>query len=84
MLFALDRGDADGVPPGVRLKLAQARPCLAAAVHVVRVARDAPTPALDARLPADPADPAVLVTLSDRHRLDGPLNRLLAALSVHG
>jgi hypothetical protein len=48
---------------------------------VVRVARDVPIPHLDDRLPTEPADPVALVALSDRHRLDGPLNRLLAALS---
>ena len=84
MLDALDRGDADGFPAGVRLKLAQARPYLAAAMHVVRVARDVPIPELEARLSTEPADPAALVALSDRHRLDGPLNRLLAALSQRG
>jgi hypothetical protein len=68
----------------VRLKLAQARPYLATAVHVVRVARDVPIPQLDVRLPTEPADPAALVALSDRHRLDGPLNRLLSALSGRG
>jgi 5'-3' exonuclease len=81
MLAALDRGEAGGFPAGARLKLAEARPYLAAAVHVVRVARDVPIPHLDDRLPTEPADPVALVALSDRHRLDGPLNRLLAALS---
>ena len=53
-------------------------------MHVVRVARDVPIPHLDDRLPTEPADPDALVALSDRHRLDGPLNRLLAALSQVG
>ena len=80
MLAALDRGEAGGFPAGARVKLAEARPYLAAAVHVVRVARDVPIPHLDDRLPTEPADPVALVALSDRHRLDGPLNRLLDAL----
>ena len=39
-----------------------------------------PLPKLDARLPAEAADPAALVELVDRYRLESPVNRLLAAL----
>jgi hypothetical protein len=35
----------------------------------------------DARLPSAPRDPATLVSLADQYNLDGPTNRLLAALA---
>jgi len=80
ILAALD-DPASTMSPVQRRKLADARAYLTVAPAVVQVARDAPVPALDARLPQTPRDPEALVELADRWNLDSPLNRLLAALS---
>jgi 5'-3' exonuclease len=80
LLAALDRGGDDGFPAGSRARLLAARPYLAAAPAVVRVATDVPLPTVDDTLPTAPREPARLVALSDRWGLDGPLNRLLAAV----
>ncbi len=85
MLAAVDAGESAGFPAGSRARIDAAREYLAAAVAVVRVRRDVPVPALhpalNPELPREPADPAELVRLSERWGLDGPLTRLLAALS---
>jgi 5'-3' exonuclease len=78
ILAALD-DPASGLGP--RAKLAAAREYLAVAPAVVRVATDVPLPDYDDRLPAAPRDPERLVDLADRYNLDGPLNRVLAALA---
>ncbi len=82
VLAALDNGSTDGFPAGSRAKLAAARDYLGAAPVVVRAALDLDLPAYDDALPRTPARPADLVALSERWALDGPLNRLLAALEV--
>jgi len=69
-----------GLAPTVRQRLLAAADYLKVAPTVVRVARDVPLPPLDTRLPSEPRDAAALVELSDRWNLDGPLNRVLAAL----
>ncbi|GGO24789.1 5'-3' exonuclease [Microbispora bryophytorum] len=81
LVAALDDGGADGFPAGARNKLAAARDYLEVAPAVVRVARDAPVPDADITLPAAPRDPERLIALSEKHGLDSPLNRLLAALT---
>ncbi|WP_183533458.1 5'-3' exonuclease [Microbispora sp. NBRC 16548] len=81
LLAALDDGGADGFPAGARNKLAAARDYLEVAPAVVRVAHDVPVPDVDITLPAAPRDPERLVALSEKHGLDSPLNRLLAALA---
>jgi hypothetical protein len=78
ILAALDDPASD---LGPRARLAAAREYLAVAPVVVRVATDAPLPDYDDRLPATPRYPERLVELADRHNLDGPLNRVLAALA---
>ena len=82
LLAALDDGGDRGFPSGARTRLAAARDYLAAAPAVARVRTDAPVPAHDDALPAEPADPAGLVELAERWNLDSPLNRLLAALKA--
>lgn len=74
--------DDPAVTLPARPRLAAARDYLRAAVPVVRLATDVPLPAYDDRLPAGPRDPAGLVALADRWGLDGPLNRVLAALRL--
>jgi 5'-3' exonuclease len=79
---ALDDGTTAGFPAGSRLKLERSRDYLKAAEMVVRVVTDIPLPAQDARLRAAPKDPEALVGLADRWNLDGPVNRLLGALTA--
>lgn len=76
---------ADGFPAGALVKVLRARDYLAVAPAAVRGRTDAPIPPLADTLPAEPAHPERLLALSDELGLDGPLNRLLAAVrSVSG
>ncbi|WP_214411002.1 5'-3' exonuclease [Sphaerisporangium fuscum] len=81
ILEALDDGVAEGFPAGSRTKLANARDYLEVAPKVVKVAHDAPLPDVPLARPVAARDPEALVALADRYGLDGPLNRLLAALA---
>jgi 5'-3' exonuclease len=81
IIVALDQGQG-GFPMGTRAKLAGARGYLEAAMPVVTTARDAPVPAVDGRLPVQPADPARLADLDARWDLGSPLKRMLAALAL--
>jgi len=80
MLTALDAGHG-GFPMGTRPKLAAARDYLEAAIPVVRVADDAPTPGVDGRLGQAPPDPARLEELGERWGLGSSLSRMVAALA---
>ncbi|CAL9629745.1 5'-3' exonuclease [Streptomyces sp. enrichment culture] len=86
-------GDLAGIQaaaddPGARLtptqrkRLTEARPYLAVAPKVVRVATDVPLPDVDTALPRTPHDPASLDTLADRWGLGGSLRRLLGTLGA--
>ncbi|OKJ82393.1 5'-3' exonuclease [Streptomyces sp. TSRI0107] len=86
-------GDLAGIQaaaddPGARLtptqrkRLTEARPYLAVAPKVVRVATDVPLPDVDTALPRTPRDPASLDTLADRWGLGGSLQRLLGTLGA--
>jgi len=79
---ALDEGEPGAIPAAARANLLAAREYLDAAEVVVRVAADAPVPDTDLTLPRAPRDPELLVTLSERYGLDGPLGRLLDALGA--
>ncbi|MQA86550.1 MAG: flap endonuclease [Streptosporangiales bacterium] len=81
IIAALDAGETAGFPAGSRTKLLASHEYLETAPMVVRVVCDVPMPTYDDRLPSEPRDKERLVELSDRWNLDGPLNRLLAALS---
>ncbi|RKS67905.1 5'-3' exonuclease [Motilibacter peucedani] len=80
VLDALERGDR-GMTPAVAAKLRAATDYLAAAPVVVRVARDAPLPPHDDRLPRSPADPDAFAELVRRWGLGGSADRLLAVLA---
>lgn len=80
VLAARDRADPGLTATQVR-RLTEAAAYLEVAPGVVRVARDAPIPVVDDRLPSVPADAAALDALVARWGLAGPVNRLLAALS---
>jgi 5'-3' exonuclease len=81
MLAAIDAGHG-GWPAGSRAKLVAARSYLEAAMPVVLVARDAPIPDTDGRLPVRPADPAALAALDERWDLSSSLGRLMSALAL--
>ncbi|WP_285706321.1 5'-3' exonuclease [Microtetraspora sp. NBRC 16547] len=81
LLAALDEGVHEGFPAGSRAKLAAARAYLDVAPAVVKVAHDAPVSGTELACPAAPRDADRLVALADRFGLDGPVNRLLSALS---
>ena len=80
ILTALDKGHG-GFPKGSRPKVAAARDYLTAALPVVRVATDAPLPAIDGRLPRPPADPARLDVLDARWDLGSSLRRACTTLA---
>ena len=81
LLEALERSDK-GMTAGVQAKLRAASAYIEVAPVVVRVARDAPLPAYDDRLPRLPADPAAWEALVQRWGLGGSADRLLAALAA--
>ncbi|MER6124768.1 5'-3' exonuclease [Streptomyces sp. NPDC001795] len=68
--------------PAQRKRLDEARPYLAVAPKVVRVADDVPVPDVDTALPHAPRDPAAVERLAARWGLGGSLQRLLATLGT--
>ncbi|MEU1161873.1 flap endonuclease, partial [Streptomyces sp. NPDC005921] len=66
--------------PSQRKRLDEARPYVAVAPTVVRVAGDVPLPDVDTVLPKAPRDAARLDALSARWGLGGSLHRLLVTL----
>jgi 5'-3' exonuclease len=68
--------------PAQRKRLTEARPYLAVAPKVVRVAGDVPLPEVDTTLPRAPREPATLEALAERWGLGGSLQRLLHTLAV--
>jgi hypothetical protein len=68
--------------PTQRRRLDLARPYLAVAPKVVRVADDVPLPDVDPALPRVPRDPAAVEGLAARWGLGGSLQRLLTTLSA--
>jgi 5'-3' exonuclease len=66
--------------PSQRKRLDGARPYVAVAPKVVRVAADVPIPDVDTALPKAPRDAAALETLAARWGLGGSLQRLLTTL----
>jgi 5'-3' exonuclease len=78
-------GRDDGFPPGARRRLAEAADYLDRAILVTRARTDVRLqPPVDPRLPEAPADPEALVDLAARWGVDGPVNRLAAALAGAG
>ncbi|MFH8979140.1 5'-3' exonuclease H3TH domain-containing protein [Streptomyces sp. NPDC017890] len=68
--------------PSQRKRLTEARPYLAVAPKVVRVADDVPLPDVGTELPRAPRDAAALDELAARWGLGGSLQRLLATLTA--
>ena len=81
VLAARDRADP-GLTAAQRRRLTDAAAYLDVAPGVVRVARDAPVPVVDDRLPVEPADPDALATFVGRWGAAGAVTRLVAALSL--
>ncbi|MFF7730259.1 5'-3' exonuclease H3TH domain-containing protein [Streptomyces sp. NPDC008001] len=81
ILAAVD-DPAAKLTPAQRKRLAEAKPYLAVAPKVVRVASDVPLAPFDAALPAEPRDPETLEALAERWGLGGSLQRLLAVLGT--
>jgi 5'-3' exonuclease len=79
VLAALD-DPAAGFAPGLRAKLRAADGYLRVAPEVVRVARDAPVPAVDGSLPTVPDGDRVLA-LAERWNIAGAARRVLDALT---
>ncbi|WP_405782237.1 5'-3' exonuclease H3TH domain-containing protein [Streptomyces sp. NBC_00859] len=71
---------ASRLTPSQRRKLDEARPYVAVAPKVVRVASDVPLPPFDPALPAEPRDPATLEEQAALWGLGGSLQRLLTTL----
>ncbi|GAA2647391.1 5'-3' exonuclease [Streptomyces vastus] len=66
--------------PSQRRRLDEARPYVAVAPKVIKVADDVPLPVVDKALPSAPRDPAALEELAARWGLGGSLQRLLVTL----
>ncbi|MGV9940849.1 5'-3' exonuclease [Streptomyces sp. NPDC003401] len=79
ILAAVD-DPAARLTPTQRKRLDGARPYLAVAPKVVRVADDVPLPAVSTRLPRAAREPAVLRELAESRGLGGSLQRLLDTL----
>ncbi|WP_406155420.1 5'-3' exonuclease [Streptomyces sp. NBC_01023] len=71
---------ASRLTPSQRRKLDEARPYVAVAPKVVRVASDVPLPPFDPALPNEPRDPATLEQQGTLWGLGGSLQRLLSTL----
>ncbi|WP_328321691.1 5'-3' exonuclease [Streptomyces sp. NBC_00388] len=71
---------ASALTPSQRRKLDEARPYVAVAPKVVRVASDVPLPPFDPALPSEPRDPATLEQQAALWGLGGSLQRLLSTL----
>src|SRR5215207_2092343 len=65
-----------------RARLEAAATYLDVAPVVVRVAHDAPVPAVDTALPLEVVDPVLMSRLASEYGLTGPFNRVLAALAL--
>ncbi|WP_375476275.1 5'-3' exonuclease H3TH domain-containing protein [uncultured Jatrophihabitans sp.] len=79
-IVAAARTGDTGFPAGAAAKVRAALDYLAAAPAAVRGRLDVPVGALDDRIPAEPRDPERLVALVDELGIDGPVERMLAAM----
>jgi 5'-3' exonuclease len=80
LITALD-DPASGFAPGLKGKLLAGREYLVKARQVVRVAVDAPVPAIDCTMPRVPADAERLFALAEKWGLASPAKRLVDALA---
>lgn len=80
-IMAAAEDPASKVTPVQRKRLLEARPYVAVAPKVIKVAADVPVPDVDLTLPTEPADPERLEALAAQWGLGGALHRLLLTLS---
>jgi 5'-3' exonuclease len=78
---AVDAGDP-AIKGARRANLEAASEYLDVAPTVVRVARDAPVPAVDAALPRSVADPALMSRVASEFGVTSSFNRVLSALRI--
>jgi 5'-3' exonuclease len=78
---AVDSGDA-AIKGAQRARLEAASAYLDVAPLVVRVARDAPVPAVDAALPTEVADARLLSKVASEYGVTSSFNRVLAAFGI--
>ncbi|QKW10626.1 5'-3' exonuclease [Streptomyces sp. NA04227] len=83
ILAAIDDRGAK-LTPTQRKRLDEARPYLAVAPKVVRVATDLDLPEVDTALPRTPRDPDAVLDLAARWNLGGSLQRLITTLQAMG
>lgn len=81
IVAAAERG-ADGFPAGASARVLAARDYLGRAPAVVRGRLDVPVPALDDRLPTEPADERRMERLAADLGLESPLTRLWTAIAA--
>ncbi|MFD5257133.1 5'-3' exonuclease H3TH domain-containing protein [Streptomyces bobili] len=81
ILAAVDDPKAK-LTPSQRKRLDEARPYLAVAPTVVKVADDVPLPEVCTALPRTPREPATVEALAERWGLGGSLRRLLTTLGA--
>ncbi|MFF8320086.1 5'-3' exonuclease H3TH domain-containing protein [Streptomyces bobili] len=81
ILAAVDDPKAK-LTPSQRKRLDEARPYLAVAPTVVKVADDVPLPEVSTALPRTPREPATVEALAERWGLGGSLRRLLTTLGT--
>ncbi|MGW7648775.1 5'-3' exonuclease [Streptomyces bobili] len=81
ILAAVDDPKAK-LTPSQRKRLDEARPYLAVAPTVVKVADDVPLPEVSTALPRTPREPATVEALAERWGLGGSLRRLLTTLGA--
>ncbi|MCK1797922.1 5'-3' exonuclease [Streptomyces sp. XM4193] len=79
-ILAAAEDPTSSVTPAQRRRLNEARPYLAVAPKVVRVAHDVSLPALEPALPRTPRDPEAVRELGERWGLGSSLRRLLETL----
>ncbi|MDX3527547.1 5'-3' exonuclease [Streptomyces sp. ID05-39B] len=81
ILAAVDDPKAK-LTPSQRKRLDEARPYLAVAPTVVKVADDVPLPEVSTELPRTPREPQTVEALAERWGLGGSLQRLLTTLGA--
>jgi 5'-3' exonuclease len=81
ILAAVDDPKAK-LTPSQRKRLDEARPYLAVAPTVVKVADDVPLPQVSTALPRTPREPATVEALAERWGLGGSVRRLLTTLGA--
>jgi len=70
----------EGLPPALAKKIIAGSDYLAIAPTVVQVARNAPLPTVDLRMPVAPKDLSAIYQFKERYGLGASVDRLISAL----